>query len=89
MSDLKIVLYIFSCCVIFPQSKTSQNFNFSLQNLTKIHVRENRERGAVRSMMSHSYASFLLAVIAVAAGISVVHANLDPSWQDTEMTTRC
>jgi len=40
-------------------------------------------------MMTHSYASFLLAVIAVAAGISVVHANLDPSWQDTEMTTRC
>ena len=33
-------------------------------------------------------ASLLLAAIAIAAGISAVHANLDPSWQDTEMTTR-
>jgi len=68
----------------------NQKFQFFFKN-PKIHVscRGNRESGAVRSMMTHSYASFLLAVIAVAAGISVVHANLDPSWQDTEMTTRC
>merc|ERR1712216_942923 len=35
-----------------------------------------------------NHASLLLAAIAIAAGISAVHANLDPSWQDTEMTTR-
>jgi len=33
-------------------------------------------------------ASLLLAAFAIAAGISAVHANLDPSWADTEMTTR-
>jgi len=33
------------------------------------------------------HASLLLATIAL-AGIAAVHANLDPSWQDTEMTTR-
>jgi hypothetical protein len=33
-------------------------------------------------------ATLLLAALAIAAGISAVHANLDPSWGDTEMTTR-
>jgi hypothetical protein len=33
-------------------------------------------------------ASLLLAAFAIAAGISAVHANLDPSWADNEMTTR-
>ena len=36
-----------------------------------------------------SKATLLLAVLAVAGGIAAVKAELDPSWQDTEMTTRC
>ena len=34
-------------------------------------------------------ATMLLAAIAIAGGLAVVRAELDPSWQDTEMTTRC
>jgi hypothetical protein len=35
-----------------------------------------------------NHAALLLTLVAVAVSIVAVHANLDPSWQDTEMTTK-
>jgi hypothetical protein len=39
-------------------------------------------------MMPRNYSGMLLLVVAATALVAVAKAELDPSWQDTEMTTR-